>query len=75
MELQINEAFEKAKSKGMKVQKKELAEKLWPGRKQVTQQVNMSSLCNGRTTNVTIEMVHVICGYLKCSADFLFNLK
>lgn len=64
-QIKLNEAIEKAKRKGSKkIQKKVLAEKLWPGRKASTQQVNMTNLCNGTTKSVTQNMVAEICDYL-----------
>lgn len=73
--LLLNEAIDIAKQNGNPVLKKKLAEKLWPGRKTVTQQVNMTNLCNGSTKSFTKSMLSIICKELKCTSDFLLDIK
>lgn len=72
--LNLSTAISQAKEKGVKVLKKELAAKLWPNSKEITQQVNMSSLISGRTSRISLDMIHVICHELKCTPNLLFNI-
>jgi len=75
MKMRIEQAIARAKEQGNKVLKKELAALLWPDSTENSQQVNMTSLCNGRTTKINPEWVGIICKKCKCSADFLFGLS
>lgn len=74
MTLRIEEAIARAKANGTKVLKKDIAAKLWPDSVESAQQVNMTKLCNGRTTSIKPEWVVVVCEMTGCTADFLFGL-
>lgn len=74
MTMRIEAAIARAKEKGIKVFKKDIAARLWPDSAPVAQQVNMSSLCSGKTAKVSPEWVSIICKMTGCSADFLFGL-
>lgn len=74
-QLKLNEAFAMATVKGKKVFKKEVAAKLWADSTPTTQQVNMTSLCNGTTKSIQIDWVITICEMLDCTADFLFGVN
>lgn len=74
-DFKINEAILNAKLKGLKVTKKELAEKLWEDSQPKSRTVNMSSLCNRRTRKINIEWVAKICEATGVDANFLFNIK
>lgn len=43
--LRVNEAIARAQTAGIKVYKKEVAARLWEGRTESAQQVNMTNLC------------------------------
>ncbi len=73
--IRIEQALARAKEEGRKVMKKELAAKLWPNSSPAAQQVNMTGLCNGKTTKIDPEWVAIICNMTGCSADFLFGLS
>ena len=73
MTFRIEEAIARAKAKGNKVMKKDIAARLWPDSDASAQQVNMTKLCNGRTQAVKPEWVVVICEMTGCTADFLFG--
>lgn len=73
--LRVNEAIAKAQTAGIKVYKKEVAARLWEGRTESAQQVNMTNLCNGTTKRIAPEWVVIICEMCGCSADYLFGLE
>lgn len=73
--IRIEQALARAKEEGRKVMKKELAAKLWPNSSPAAQQVNMTGLCNGKTTKIDPEWVAIICNMTGCSADFLFGIS
>ena len=75
MQLRIEMAIARAKEKGRIVMKKEIAARLWPDSAPVSQMVNMSALCQGRTARIAPEWVPIICSMTGCSADFLFGLS
>ena len=75
MSLKIKEAYEIAKDFDKTVKKKVLAAKLWPDSNPSTQQVNMTNLFNGTTKRFTFEMIVIICNYLSCTPNYLFDLK
>lgn len=75
MMLRIEEAIARAKANGNKVLKKDIAAKLWPDSVESAQQVNMTRLCNGRTTSIQIDWILTICAMTGCTADYLFGLK
>ena len=72
--MRLNEALKIAKKRGNHIQKKDLAALLWPKSSPVTQAVNMSNLCSGRTKNITPEQVKIICAATGVSADFLLGI-
>lgn len=73
--IRIEQALARAKEEGRKVMKKELAAKLWPNSSPAARQVNMTGLCNGKTTKIDPEWVAIICNMTGCSADFLFGIS
>ena len=73
--IRIEQAIARAKDNGVKVFKKDLAARLWPGKTEAAQQVNMTSLCNGKTARINPDWVPIICEMTGCSADFLFGLS
>jgi hypothetical protein len=75
MQIRIEEAIARAKQRGKKVKKIDIARRLWPDSSRAAQIVNMGGLCNGRTTKVSPEWVAIICEMLDCSADFLFGIS
>lgn len=75
MMLRIEEAIARSKANGKKVLKKDIAARLWPDSVESAQQVNMTKLCNGRTTGVRPEWVITICEMTGCTADYLFGLS
>lgn len=75
MRLRVNEAIAKAQTKGKKVYKKDIAEKIWSESSQQAQQVNMTSLCNGRTKYFKPEWVEIICEMCEVSPNYLFGYE
>lgn len=76
MTIRIEQAIARAKEiNGQRVLKKELAARLWPDSTPTAQQVNMTSLCNGKKTKINPEWVVIICEMTGCTADFLFGLS
>lgn len=75
MKIRIDEALAKAKYNGKAVLKKDLAAKLWPDSSEISQQVNLSNLCAGRTTKISPEWILILCSELGVSADYLFGLS
>lgn len=72
--IRIEQAIARAKEKGNKVLKKDIAARLWPNSTEVGQMVNMTRLCAGKTRIVT-DWVKIICEMTGCTADFLFGLS
>lgn len=75
MTFRIEQAMARAKEQGRKVMKKDLAALLWPDASVTAQQVNMTSLCSGKTARISPDWVPIICNICGCSADFLFGLS
>ena len=73
--MRIEQALARAKEQGNKVLKKDLAAKLWPDSAPAAQQVNMTSLCAGKTAKINPDWVNIICEMCGCSADFLFGIS
>ena len=72
--IRIEQAIARAKEKGRKVLKKDIAARLWPDATPVGQQVNMTALCNGKKARILPEWVNIICEMTGCTADFLLGL-
>lgn len=72
---QLEEAIARARANGIKVKKKDIAERLWPTRTQEAQQVNMSALCNGRRKTINPDWVEVICDMCNCTPNELFGYE
>jgi hypothetical protein len=72
--MRIEQAIAVAKENGKKVKKKEIAARLWPDSSEAAQQVNMTALCNGKTTKINPAWVGIICEMTGVSADFLFGM-
>lgn len=73
--MRIEEAIARAKQQGNKLMKKDIAARLWPDSTPVSQMVNMTRLCAGKTPRINVEWVNVICEMTGCTADFLFGLS
>ena len=73
--MRIEQAIARAKEQGNKVMKKDVAARLWPNSSPAAQQVNMTTLCNGKTTRINPEWVNIICEMTGFTADFLFGLS
>ena len=73
--LRVNEAFARAQTAGIKVYKKEVAARLWEGRTESAQQVNMTNLCNGTTKQIRPEWVVIICEMCNCTPNYLFGYE
>lgn len=73
MQLKVNEAIALSAANGKKVLKKDIATRLFPGVSTTTQQVNMTSLCNGKTKRILPEWVIVICEMCDCTPNYLFG--
>ena len=75
MQLKVNEAIALSAANGIKVLKKDIAARLFPGVSTATQQVNMTSLCNGKTKRILPEWVIVICEMCDCTPNYLFDYE
>ena len=75
MSIRVEEAIARAKQRGDKLFKKDIAARLWPDSTPEAQQVNMTALCSGRKKAVDPEWVRIICEMTGVSADFLFGLS
>lgn len=73
--IRIEEAIARAKRQGKKIKKKELAALLWPDSTPAAQQVNMTSLCAGKTTKINPDWVAIICEATGCTANFLLGMS
>lgn len=73
--MRIEQAIARAKDQGKKIMKKDVAARLWPNSSPAAQQVNMTTLCSGKTTRIAPEWVNIICEMTGCTADFLFGLS
>lgn len=75
MLLRVNEAIARSQTNGKEVSKKTTAALLWPSSTEGTQQVNMSSLCNGRTITIRLEWITILCDHLDCTPNYLFGFN
>lgn len=73
--IRIEQALARAKEKGLKVLKKDVAARLWPDSLPSAQQVNMTKLCSGKTARIDPEWINIICEMTGVSADFLLGIK
>ena len=73
--MRIEQSIARAKDQGKKIMKKDVAARLWPNSSPAAQQVNMTTLCSGKTTRIAPEWVNIICEMTGCTADFLFGLS
>ena len=73
--IRIDAAIARAKEKGIKVRKLDLAAEMWPTATPQARRANMTNLCSGRTTRVEPEWVEKICRRCGCTADFLLGLS
>ena len=73
--MRIEQAIARAKERGEKVLKKDIAKKLWPDSAPAAQQVNMTALCSGKTTKINPDWVPIICDMTGCTADFLLGIS
>lgn len=75
MVLRIIEALAYAQVHGKKINKGELAEKLFPETNKACQYQKLQHLISGRTLRVKPETVVIICKETGVSADYIFGLK
>lgn len=75
VKLRVNEAIARAQTAGIKVNKKEVAARLWVGRTAVAQQCNMTNLCNGKTKQIRPEWILVICEMCNCTPNYLLGYE
>lgn len=73
--IRIEQAIARAKDEGRKVLKKDIAARLWPDSAPGAQMVNMTGLCNGRTTRLDPEWVKIICEMTGCTPGFLLGIE
>lgn len=73
--LKINEAIAFATMNGKKINKTEIAARLWPKSSLLTRRQNMTNLCSGNTCKVNPKWIKIICKMTGCDANFLFNVK
>lgn len=73
--LKINEALAYATAHGKKINKVELAARIFPEANKACQYQKLQHLLSGRTARVKPETVVIICNETGVSADFLFGLK
>lgn len=69
----INEAIARAKERGIKVTKGEIAAMLWPDAPEASRRVYMTKLCNGDTKRILPEQVRIICAMCGCTPNYLFG--
>lgn len=75
MRLLINEALARAQYEGRLIEKKELAEALFPEVAPASRVVTMANICSGKTKRIDPAWVPIICSMCGCSADYLFGLS
>lgn len=75
MMLRIREAFLHAEMKGKKIEKRQLAAKIWPNSTQKSSEQLLQRLMNGKAETIRIDFVQIICNELGCDANFLFDIK
>ena len=73
--MRIKERIEELKKQGVQVNLIELARLLWPDAETGNQRNLISKLANGQRVAVKLEFVPIICEYLDCDANYLFNIK
>lgn len=73
--LKINEALAYATAHGKKINKGELAAKLFPEANKACQYQKLQHLIAGRRVRIKPETVVILCQETGVSADFLFGLE
>lgn len=73
--IKINEALAYATAHGRKINKVELAAKLFPEASRPCQYQKLQHLLSGRTIRIKPETVVIICRETGVSADYLFGLS
>lgn len=73
--LRVGEAIERAKAKGIKVFRKDIAARLWSGSSESTQKVCITNLCSGKTKRVEVEWIKTICEMCDCTPNYLFGYE
>lgn len=73
--IRINDALAFAMAKGTRIQKNELAAKIWPASSPEAQKVNMSNLISGKSNKINPEWVSIICEETGVDANFLFGME
>lgn len=71
----VKGAIERAKENGIKINKTELAKRLWSSSSQQTQRANMTNLVNGSTTSIKVEWIEIICQVCQCTPNYLFGYE
>lgn len=75
MRLRVQEAYDRAKKKGLVTSKTEIAKEIWPNSKLATQKVNMSQLLRGENKTISLSTIKVLCDKLNITPDFLFDFE
>ena len=73
--LRLQLAIALAKERGVSVNKKKLAARLWPESSEASQMVSVNRLIAGKVEKVKPEWIVAICEELQCSADFLLGIE
>ena len=73
--LRLKEAFAYAQDCGIKINRTEVAQKLWPDSSVSTRRSNLCNLESGVTTRVKVDWVVWLTHYCGCTADMLFGLE
>lgn len=71
----VNEAIARAQTNGININKKVVAARLWEGTSEAAQQVNMTSLCSGKTLRIMPEWVTIVCEMCDCTPNYLFGYE
>jgi len=70
MKIDLNGAFKKAKKNGVKVFKKDVANKWWPDTKrQDARNANMTNACSGKTDSITFDKLKILSEMLELTAS------
>lgn len=73
--IRIREAVEHAKSQGIKVNKKDLAGKVFPMTTEASAYVRLNNYERGKSGKMNPRQIHVLCKELRVDPNFLFGMK
>jgi hypothetical protein len=71
--IKLNEIYELRKAEGVVKDKTELGLKLWPDSSRESMLINTAKLFNGRTKRIEFDWVGIICEWLQCEPNDLFE--